>query len=79
MISLVFKLVKRLNIFVTISFILCSYIYLSGACSQGGDPFVKVLDKQVKFSSLYCLTLSLCIFYLLLSYELSEEFSPKNE
>ena len=34
--SLVFKLVKRLNIFVTISFILCWYLYLSRACSQRG-------------------------------------------
>ena len=40
--SLAFKLVKRLNIYVIISFILCSYIYLSGACSQRGVPSVKV-------------------------------------
>ena len=35
--SLAFKLVKRENIYVIISFILCSYIYLSGACSQGEE------------------------------------------
>ena len=36
--SLVFKLVKRENIYVIISFVLCSYIYPSRACSQRGDP-----------------------------------------
>ena len=36
--SLAFKLVKRENIYVIISFILCSYKYLSRACSQRGDP-----------------------------------------
>ena len=39
--SLVFKLVKRLNIYVIISFKLCSYIYLSGACSQRRRSFCK--------------------------------------
>ena len=73
-----FKLVKRENIHVIISFILCSYKYLSGACSRERS-FCEVLGKQVKFSSLYCLTFSLCIFIFLLSYALSEEFSPENE
>ena len=40
--SLVFKLVKRVNIYVIISFILCTYIYLSGACSQRGVPSVTI-------------------------------------
>ena len=40
--SLVFKLVKRPNIYVIISFILLWYKYLSGACSQGGVPSVTI-------------------------------------
>ena len=78
--SLAFKLVKRLNIYVIISFILCSYIYIPlGSLFSEKRSFCKVLGKQVKFSSLYCFTFSLCIFIFLLSYELSEEFSPENE
>ena len=65
--SLAFKLVKRENIHVIISFILCSYKYLSGACSQREETFCKVLENQVKFRSFvlpYLLTL-----YFFISYE----------
>ena len=57
--SLVFKLVKRLNIFVTISFILVWYIYLSGACSQRGVPSVTIWEasKGLFFLLPYLLTL----------------------
>ena len=44
--SLAFKLVKRENIYVIISFILCSYKYLSGACSQRGGSFVKFWESK---------------------------------
>ena len=44
--SLVFKLVKRPNIFVRISFILVWYKYLSGACSRERSSFCKSLVSK---------------------------------
>ena len=62
--SLAFKLVKRLNIYVIVSFILCSYIYLSGACSQRGDP-LESFEKQVKFRPFVLPYLLTLYFYFL--------------
>ena len=54
------------------------YIPLESLFSEKSS-FWKVFGKQVKFSSFYCLTFSLYIFILFLSYELSEKFSSENE